>query len=327
MLRQTLGALWSKSSARPLGARSGVHPATPTTVVSATSTVWTVTPHCGVLDLEATAVAGPYNYSIDANVTGAVNAADAANPRLDLISVLLSDPDEGDGSATPSVAFTYTAGTPAVTPAVPATPARSLALAKIAVPVSGGGSPTVTLLAPFVAAAGGIAPARSSAEYPSSPHVGQYVDDAALGGLLRWNGTAWALVAAPLPGAHQQLSFVPAGTLTSAASGSATWITLGNITVPVWATQARIHIDLGAFSGSAADATCNVKIVLGAVAGASKRCQKSGSGTRVNWSATDLLTGISTGSLSLTLQATFNAGGTLSVDASSYVDAAIDFLP
>jgi len=34
-----------------------------------------------------------------------------------------------------------------------------------------------------------------------------------------------------------------------------------------------------------------------------------------------------TGSRSLTLKATFNAGGTLSVDASSYVDAAIDFLP
>lgn len=34
----------------------------------------------------------------------------------------------------------------------------------------------------------------NSSAYPSSPVVGQYVDDAALGGLLRWNGTVWVPV-------------------------------------------------------------------------------------------------------------------------------------
>ena len=87
-LRQTIGALWAgKSTARPLGARSGVAVGTPTSIVTATSTLWTVTPHCGVLDVETNSTAGPYNYSFDTNQVGAVNAADATNPRADLLSV------------------------------------------------------------------------------------------------------------------------------------------------------------------------------------------------------------------------------------------------
>jgi hypothetical protein len=192
MARLTLGASLSKNTARPVGARSGIHPATPDSVFSVAGSTWTVQPHCGVLDTEASATNGPYGYAFDTNQTGSVNAADATNPRWDLLSVQLSDPAAGDGTSTPGVAIVYTAGTAAASPSLPATPARSLALAQITVPQSGGGASSTTVLAPYSASASGIVRCRTSAEYPSSPYVGQYVDDAA-SGLLRWNGSVWVL--------------------------------------------------------------------------------------------------------------------------------------
>ncbi len=195
-LRQVLGAfLGGHTSARPLGARSGVTPGTPATTVAATSTTWTVTPHCGVLDAEASALAGPYMYSFDVNVTGAMTAANGSNPRIDNICVQLSDPAESDGTSTPGVAIIYTAGiagAPSVTRGAtggpPVIPARSIELAQINVPVSGGGSPSVSWDAPYSTAAGGIIPVSGSAFYPASSDEGQYIDDATYG-LMRFDGS------------------------------------------------------------------------------------------------------------------------------------------
>lgn len=190
-LRQSFASLLeSASAARPFGCASGVRRGTPTSTVTATSTTWTVQPHGGVVDAEASGVAGPYEYAFDAVVTGNMTAADASNPRIDLLSVQMSDPAESDGSATPSAAVVYTAGVAGATPAVPAAPARSLVLAQISVPKAGGGSPSVTWVASFLTAAGGILTVAGSAQYPASPYAGQIVDDATFG-LMRWNGTAW----------------------------------------------------------------------------------------------------------------------------------------
>lgn len=152
MLRQSLVAPLAVlgSTARPLGGLSGVRSGTPTTTVTATSTTWTCNPHAGILDVESAAEAGPYGYAVDANVTGAVTAANASNPRVDLLYARLSDPAESDGSSMPQVEILYLAGTAAASPSAPATPARGSALAWINVPVAGGGSPTVTWVAPGV---------------------------------------------------------------------------------------------------------------------------------------------------------------------------------
>jgi hypothetical protein len=151
MLRQTQMAPLAVlgNTARPLGGLSGVRTGTPTTTVTATGTTWTCKPHAGILDVESAAEAGPYGYAVDANVTGAVTAANASNPRVDLLYARLSDPAESDGSTTPQVEILYLAGT-AGSGAAPATPARGSALAWINVPISGGGSPTVTWVAPGV---------------------------------------------------------------------------------------------------------------------------------------------------------------------------------
>jgi hypothetical protein len=188
-LRQAIGAFWGGLAARPLGARSGVVVGTPTSTVTASASTWTVKPHSGVLDVEALAIAGPYNYSVDANVTGTMNAADNTYDRVDLISVTMSDTSEGDAS-TAGPTFVYTVGTPASTALPPTTPARNVALATIRVPKLGTGSPSVTWIAPWAVAAGGILPCTDSTYYPVSPYTGQYVDDATLG-LQRWDGGQW----------------------------------------------------------------------------------------------------------------------------------------
>ena len=195
-LRQAMSALAAgATAARPLGGLSGVRPGSGV-VGSATSTTWTITPHAGQLDLQAAAEASVYQYAIDANATGAVTAADASNPRVDIVYLTLNDPAEGDGSATPGVIPGYLAGTPAATPAAPATPARSVVLFTIAVPKAGGGSPTVTMAAPEVGGAGAPIGVRSQAQRDAlfpTPYVGLRVLRLDLQGVIETHtGTLWA---------------------------------------------------------------------------------------------------------------------------------------
>jgi hypothetical protein len=156
-LRQTQVAplVAGASVSRPLGGRSGVRPGTSLSFVTATSTTWTVGAHAGILDVQAAAEAGPYGYSVDASVSGSVSAANASNPRVDIVFVQLADPAESDGTSTPGVTVGYLAGSAAASPVAPAAPARSMVLSQIVVPKSGSGSPSVTFVAPFAVAAGG----------------------------------------------------------------------------------------------------------------------------------------------------------------------------
>lgn len=231
-LRQTTVAplIAGATAARPLGARSGVRPGTSTTTVTATTTQWTVNALAGIIDGESANEAGPYAFSFDAAVTGTMTAANASYARIDLISVQVSDPAESDGSSTPSIAIVYTPGT-AAAPALPTQPVRSMVIAQINVPISGGGSPSVTWVAPTLTAAGGITPATSAA-FGNGTYVGQYIDDPSAG-LLRWNGTAWTVVArgasqAPSYGAAWRtpttqpgapVSFIKTGTVCTVLGG------------------------------------------------------------------------------------------------------------
>jgi len=166
MLRQSQMAplLAGATTARPLGARSGVRPGTPVSTVTASASTWTVKQHAGVLDVLTAAEAGPYGYAVNSDVSGSITAANATNPRRDLVYIQLEDPAESTGGTSPSVTPKYLAGTAAASPAAPALPARSMVLAEINVPAAGGGSPTVSWKAPYSAAAGGVIPVRSEAE-------------------------------------------------------------------------------------------------------------------------------------------------------------------
>jgi len=182
------------STADPFGVRSGVRPGTSPTTITATGTTWTVGAHAGALDLETAVEASGYAYAVNATgglPTGPVTAANATYPRHDVIYAHLDDPAESDGSSVPAVTFGYVAGTvlTAGTLEITALPARSVAYATVNVPISGGGAPTVTWVAPYTVAAGGVLPVAAGVR-PASPYLGQYIDDATAG-LLRYDGTAW----------------------------------------------------------------------------------------------------------------------------------------
>jgi hypothetical protein len=178
------------TTARPLGALSGVRPGTPSSTVTATSTTWTVNPFAGVIDLQTAAIAGPYTFAFDAAVTGTVTAA-GASARIDSLSVRVNDGAESDGTTVaPFVEIVPTVGT-SVAPAVPA---RSFVIALINVPATGGGSPTVTWNAPYAVAAGATVPFNTLAQLLlwTTATLWQPAIVLATGTKYSWTGTAWA---------------------------------------------------------------------------------------------------------------------------------------
>ncbi|MEO7260250.1 MAG: hypothetical protein ABI047_03170 [Jatrophihabitantaceae bacterium] len=173
-LRQVLGAMRAgASSARPLGARSGIRQGPTSSLVTATSATWTINPHAGTMDLQLANEAGAYDYALDAAQTGAMTPAPSnPNSRIDIVWVRLDDPAEGDGSAAALPVPGYTAGVAGASPSVPVPPpiggrSQYVVLAQIAVPFSG--APVVTIVAPFSAANGGRILVRSQAERDALP--------------------------------------------------------------------------------------------------------------------------------------------------------------
>ena len=74
---------------------------------------------------------GVYGIYNDATVIQSISAADATNPRIDLIVATVNDA-QYSGSLN-NVVFTTVAGTPAASPTVPSTPSNSIVLAQTAV--------------------------------------------------------------------------------------------------------------------------------------------------------------------------------------------------
>lgn len=215
--RVAQSALIMGRSDRPLGAHSGVRPGSEPTI-TATSTTWTVTPFAAVVDPETALTVGPYLVAFTANKTGAVNAADATNPRIDRLDLQVPD-DPSGGTTTPVIV--YTAGVAAASPSAPAAPARSTPLAQITVPKAGTGSPSVAVTYKHTASAGGIIIATDSTQYPAHPFKGQMVYDVARDRLMRYSGTAWSPVGAGFYVGEQALVTAVTLATTSAFASSA----------------------------------------------------------------------------------------------------------
>lgn len=174
--RQGWAAWHGGGSDRQLGGRSGFRVGTPSNALTATSTTWTLIPVSAALDPGATTHQGMYGWSTDANVTGAVTAADATNPRKDIVYIQVNDSSAGDGSGALSAPVLYLAGTPGVTPVAPTLPPRAFLVGTITVPQAGGGSPSVVMNQTYYAAAGGVLPVGSAAERATlTPYVGMQV--------------------------------------------------------------------------------------------------------------------------------------------------------
>jgi hypothetical protein len=185
--RVAQAALLTQKGGRPLGARSGLRPGSQP-AVTVTATQFTVTPFVATIDPMTALTVGAYLVAFLANETGGINAADSSNPRVDRLDVQV--PDDPPGASPRVATIVYTPGLAAASPSAPAAPPRSIPLGTISVPKATTGSPSFTTSFSFTVACGGILPTSGTADRPSSPYPGQYIDDATLG-LLRWNGSAW----------------------------------------------------------------------------------------------------------------------------------------
>jgi hypothetical protein len=185
--RQARAALYGGGANRRLGGRSGFRVDTPSNILTATSTTWTLGPCAAMIDPGATTHQGMYGWATDANVTGTVTAADSTNPRKDIVYIQINDSTAGDGSGAVTAEVLYLAGTPAPvgagTPAAPTLPARSFLVGTISVPVSGGGSPTVVRNPAVFVAAGAVVPINDSTELSAlTPYEGMRIQRMDRGG-------------------------------------------------------------------------------------------------------------------------------------------------
>lgn len=191
--RQAWGAVHGGGSGRQLGGRSGFRVGTPSNVLTATSTTWTLGACSAMLDPGAQTHQGMYGWSNDTNVTGTVTAADATYDRKDIVYIQVNDSDM-DTSGAKSAPVLYLAGTATANPQPPALPARSFLVGTITVPKAGGGSPTVARNTATYVAAGAPQPTYSDAERDAlDKYDGLTVLCADIGGRPEriWNGAEW----------------------------------------------------------------------------------------------------------------------------------------
>jgi hypothetical protein len=196
MLRDTLGVLVAGGSGdRPFGAVSGVRPGTSEDTVTLSGLTWTCAAFGGVFDVQVAAEAGPYLVAVIEAESGDLDAQSASNPRKDYLSVQVDDPAESDGTSVPTGRLIYTAGTPGSVPAPPDVPDRAVPVALFDVPKSGTGDPTVTWIAPVMAAAGGTIVVPTVAALDDLPgYVGMRADVLTTpGATWRCDGTDWVM--------------------------------------------------------------------------------------------------------------------------------------
>ena len=164
--------------------------------------------------IQGTSAQGAYPVVLDEDTTLTFADGDAQYGRIDLVVLRVYD-DEYDGSGRHEAAVEIIKGTPAATPAPPATPGLALVLFQVAVPAGAstakGGidwSTRLTDLRTTLVSVGGILPVYNNAGAAGS-YPGQYQDNANAGYLQRWNGTAWTAYPRELGG------IAPAGTVST----------------------------------------------------------------------------------------------------------------
>ena len=191
--RQSGAAAHGGGSGRQLGGRSGLRVGTPSNVLTATSTTWTLGPCAAEIDPGAAVHQGMYGWSSDANITGSVTAADATYARKDIVYIQVNDSSSGDGSGATTAPVLYLAGTAAASPTAPALPARSFLVGTISVPVAGGGTPTVALNPARYVAAGGILPVDLTARDALTKYDMLTVQRTDVAGrpIETWDGGEW----------------------------------------------------------------------------------------------------------------------------------------
>ncbi|MFG2046129.1 hypothetical protein ACGFIW_01695 [Micromonospora sp. NPDC048935] len=187
-LRQNM-ALALMYDGRALGARTGVRAGGTGLTVSLAGSTITAQPGVACVDPGLTTPQGPYWVSIPAAETHTLTAADASNPRKDIIVLRVYDHVE-DSSGLRLARTEYLVGTPNPSPVRPTVLPGMLRLATIDVPKVGSGSAVVTNDAAYTVAAGAILPVRAATDIAAGV-AGRYRHRLDTGILEQDTGTVW----------------------------------------------------------------------------------------------------------------------------------------
>ena len=155
---RTAFALGLMYDGRRVGGRKGVRPGSDQLLVSYAAPTITIQPGVCALDPALTTTQGPYWGAILTADTFTLTAADAVNPRKDIVIARVYDHDE-DASGLRKLTTEYLVGTAAGSPVEPTLPASAIKLALLDVPASPG-TVVVTDTRPWTVAPGGILPVR-----------------------------------------------------------------------------------------------------------------------------------------------------------------------
>jgi hypothetical protein len=194
-MRLAQGALCTPSSAGPATVRSGVRPG-PDLLVSANGTpnmtVNVAAGQCLVQGTESGFEGGIVGTN-DGVVNLAIAAADATNPRRDLIVARWYSETVIVGSR--RFSLEVVTGSPGASPSDPATPANSTVLARVAVAAATSSitAGAVTDIRSFTTALGGCLPCLSTGR-PAAPYAGQSIFETDTKLFRVYDGTAWGAV-------------------------------------------------------------------------------------------------------------------------------------
>jgi hypothetical protein len=114
---------------------------------------------------------------------------------------------------------------------------------------------------------------------------------------------------------------------TTPGSGTATWVTMGTIFIPIWATRGRTNLTMNSVTASAALAAINAAVKIGAVVNAAKRLTAPVLGRCPTFAINDLLAGLASGTtVTVTVEATFVQGTFTAPSSACDFDLNIDWL-
>jgi hypothetical protein len=252
------GLLWHGVDDR-WGARSGLLPNTTSDPVSLpSSSTWAVN---AIVAVVYTALGGANQgpYLAIENTSGSIDPADGTNPRIDAIDLQIQD-DDGDGSGFRRAQAVYAAGTPASLPSAPSLTTNALRLATISVPAGGSPAPTVTVVAPFTVARGGVLPVRTSGERPTARlYDGMMLYDQATRAVEVREGGGWSNIR------HQVIKErTDVSAAVSISSAVETTINTVNVDIPsYWSTyDIEAWWQFSAFDTSAGDTGIGTTITV-----------------------------------------------------------------
>lgn len=156
------------------------------------SDVVTVQPGAVVIPGNSGVGNGCYCSALGAAETGNLTARSATLPRIDLVVFRVLDTDVVASNPGYTGRIEIIAGTPAASPVAPALPLLAVELARISVPISGGGTATVdSSFRTFASAAGAALVVTTAARLPAT--AAKWTEAIALdtGVHYLYNGTAW----------------------------------------------------------------------------------------------------------------------------------------